>query len=135
MEDGAAMATERRVMSAKAVRVWRETHGMSGRAAAEALGYSRNALRVCEEHGAPLHIALACAAISAGIKPILHYSDITFPIGERRRFRYEDLREALDYSRQAAAQVARAAGWRTERGKAARKILETLNELRRELEE
>lgn len=42
---------------------------MYERDAAELLGYSRGALRAAEKHGAPKYIALACAAVLAGLEP------------------------------------------------------------------
>jgi len=60
-----------RPMSAAAFRAWRESHGMSERAASDALGLSRGALRTYERSGAPLFMALACAAYSQKIEPLL----------------------------------------------------------------
>jgi predicted transcriptional regulator len=53
---------------------WRKRMGFNRKAAAEALGLSRNTVQKYEEGvtAVPLHIALACAALVRGIAPWPH---------------------------------------------------------------
>ena len=56
-------------MTADQFRQWRERHGLSRTGAAETLGLGRNQPERYEDKGQPIpkYIALACAAIDAGI--------------------------------------------------------------------
>lgn len=56
-------------MPAAALRAWRTEMGLAERDAAIRLGMSRGGLRNAEEDGAPLYIALAAAALMAGLRP------------------------------------------------------------------
>jgi transcriptional regulator with XRE-family HTH domain len=56
-------------MPAAALRAWRTEMGLAERDAAERLGMSRGGLRNAEADGAPLYIALACAALKANLMP------------------------------------------------------------------
>lgn len=59
-------------MTTVAFTAWRKRLGMTATAAAEALGCARNSISAWEIGRAkiPLYVALACAAIEAGLKPI-----------------------------------------------------------------
>lgn len=55
----------KRPMSGEAFQAWRTSMGLSAeRDAAKALGMSRGFLRSCDRDGAPLYVALACAALT-----------------------------------------------------------------------
>jgi len=58
-----------RPMKAGEFAAWRNEMGLSERDAAARLGMSRGFLRASEQDGAPLYVALACAALLAGLKP------------------------------------------------------------------
>lgn len=58
-----------RPMPGEALRAWRTEMGLAERDAAARLGMSRGGLRNAEADGAPLYIALACAALIADLKP------------------------------------------------------------------
>jgi hypothetical protein len=64
-------ARRNRPMSAKAMRAWRIDMGLSERDASQRLGMSRGGLQIAERKGAPLYIALACAALIMDIPPYL----------------------------------------------------------------
>lgn len=59
-------------MTPTTLTAWRERLHLSRVAAAEALGCSREALRLWEtgKNPIPQYIALACAAVALGIKPL-----------------------------------------------------------------
>lgn len=59
----------RRPMSAAAFRKWCKRMNLSKRQAAAALGVSYGAFLRCQQDGAPLHIALACAALLSNLGP------------------------------------------------------------------
>jgi hypothetical protein len=55
----------KRPMSGETFQAWRTSMGLSAeRDAAKALGMSRGFLRSCDRDGAPLYVALACAALT-----------------------------------------------------------------------
>jgi DNA-binding XRE family transcriptional regulator len=58
-------------MTPASLTAWRNRLSLSKTGAAEALGCSREALRLWEQgkNPIPLYIALACAAVALGIKP------------------------------------------------------------------
>lgn len=64
-----------RPMPASALRAWRTEMGLAERDAAIRLGMSRGGLRNAELDGAPLYIALACAALKDGLTPYGMRSD------------------------------------------------------------
>lgn len=58
-----------RPMAGSLLRAWRSEMGLAERDAAARLGMSRGGLRNAEADGAPLYIALACAALITGLDP------------------------------------------------------------------
>ncbi len=56
-------------MSADDFLAWLDERGISGREAARQLGVSNDTITRYKRNGAPLHIALACAAICQGLPP------------------------------------------------------------------
>ncbi|RYF29915.1 MAG: hypothetical protein EOO23_06335 [Comamonadaceae bacterium] len=56
-------------MTAEDFCAWLEKEKLNDSAAARALDLSRNTIVKYKAEGAPLHIALACAAISFGLPP------------------------------------------------------------------
>lgn len=62
-------ASNTRPMPGEALRTWRTEMGLAERDAAARLGMSRGGLRNAEAEGAPLYIALACAALINNLKP------------------------------------------------------------------
>lgn len=56
-------------MTAEDFNAWLALRGISGREAARQLGVSNDTVTRYKRAGAPLYIALACAAISFGLPP------------------------------------------------------------------
>ncbi len=56
-------------MTAEDFNDWLEKSGLSGLAAARQLGVAPNTVVKYRREGAPLHIALACSALYARLKP------------------------------------------------------------------
>jgi len=57
-------------MDAKSFCDWMERMDFNNLEAAAALGISRNTVPTYRKEGAPLYIALACAALSYGLPPM-----------------------------------------------------------------
>jgi hypothetical protein len=69
---------EDRPMTPEVWRAFRVQMGVTAeRDVAKLLGISRNYVRSCDQYGAPIYIALACAAIKAGLTP---YDDYPCPL-------------------------------------------------------
>lgn len=77
LEDAAARSLldhqdERRAVPVDAFLEWLDRTGYDDAAAAEALGYKEYVIKILRNGKTiPMHVALACAAISAGISPII----------------------------------------------------------------
>jgi hypothetical protein len=68
--EGQSFMSQNKPMTGATLQRWRKKRKLSERGACLVLGLSRGALRNFEAAGAPLYIALACAALDANLSPV-----------------------------------------------------------------